>query len=460
MRRLLVLLATVALGLPAGANAASPDPAAVRRVLGLLGAVGVEYQEGVDETGQVVRPLELEEARMFLAEARVTADRLGTALPPDTTARMTAIGEGLARKAPVDDVVGQVEALKAAISEATGVAEEVTPPAAPSAARGKGLFGAHCVTCHGERGAGDGPDAARLVRKPANFIDVEFMRAETPLDFFHIVTVGKRRAEMPAWEDVLSPQERWDAVAYAWSLRETPASLAEGQGVWLAACAGCHGAAGDGRGPWASGLLTPVPDLTALGAMTGHADQDLFALISNGVPGTAMPGFARTLDEASRWRVVAWLRALSLGGVPGQAAAPLPAAGGGVRNADAIFAEIDRLVGAAVDAHAQGNTEATGFATDAYMRFEPIERTIATREPAAVTRVEEGFLAFRTALASPGAKSDVTARATELRGALDAARGLLAAEAGAGWALFLQSAGIILREGFEMVLVIGALPPT
>ena len=455
--RLLVLLAaafTLSFGTAAGA---APDPAAVRRVLGLLGAVAVEYEEGLDETGRVVRPLELEEARMFLAEARANAERLRAALPADTAARMTAIGDGLTRQAPADEVVGRIDALKAAITETTGVAEEVAPPAPPSAARGKALFTAHCVGCHGERGAGDGPDAARLQRKPANFLDREFMRAETPLDFFHIVTVGKRRAEMPAWEEALSPQERWDAVAYAWSLRETPASLAEGQGVWLAACAGCHGAAGDGRGPWAAGLLTPVPDLTVPGAMVARADRDLFAVVSDGVPGTVMPGFARTLDEAARWRAVAWLRALSLGGVPGQAAAPLPAGGGAVPNADAVFAEIGRLVDGAVEAYARGDAEASGFATDAYMRFEPIERTIAARDPAAVTRVEEAFLAFRTALATPGAGDRVAAQAAALRAALDAARALLAAGSGGGWALFLQSAGIILREGFEMVLVIGAL---
>jgi high-affinity iron transporter len=457
MRRLFLLLAVAALGLPAWARAASPDPAAVRRVLGLLGAVAVEYEEGVDDTGRVVRPLELEEARMFLAEARAHAGRLGVALPADVDARLAAIGDGLARQAPVDEVVGRVDALKAAISETSGIVEEVAPPAPASAARGKAIFQQHCVECHGATGAGDGPEGARLERKPANFTDVEFMRGETPLDFFHIVTVGKRRAQMPAWDDVLSPQERWDAVAYAWSFRQTPGTLAEGQGVWLAACAGCHGVTGDGRGPWAAGLLTPVSDLTAAAAMTAESDQQLFDLVSAGIPGTAMPGFAHTLDETARWRAVAWVRALAMGGVPGAAAAPVPSSGAGVPNAGAVFDEVERLLAAAVDAHARGDAAATSLATEAYMTFEPLEKAVATRDPAAVTRVEASVLALRAALERPGARDDVAARAAELRAALDAARTLLAGQSAAGWALFLQSAGIILREGFEMVLVIGAL---
>ena len=45
------------------------------------------------------------------------------------------------------------------------------------------------------------------------------MRAETPFDFFHIISVGKPSSAMPAWGDVLSLQERWDLVSFLWTVR-------------------------------------------------------------------------------------------------------------------------------------------------------------------------------------------------------------------------------------------------
>jgi len=55
-----------------------------------------------------------------------------------------------------------VQAIRLAVEDATGVAEDVMPPARPSPARGEAIYRANCVRCHGERGAGDGPDAATL----------------------------------------------------------------------------------------------------------------------------------------------------------------------------------------------------------------------------------------------------------------------------------------------------------
>ena len=119
---------------------------------------------------------------------------------------------------------------------------------------------------------------------------------------------------MPAWGTVLSLQERWDLISYLWSVQPGHSGLAEGQGVYLAQCAGCHGSTGDGRGPWSSALLTPAPPLNQPAALAQRTDADLFAAVSDGVPGAPMPGFARTLSEQERWGAVGYLRALSLGG--------------------------------------------------------------------------------------------------------------------------------------------------
>lgn len=48
------------------------------------------------------------------------------------------------------------------------------------------------------------------------------------------------------------------------ALAEDAADTGLGERTYLAACAGCHGAAGDGGGPMTGILTVPVPDLTRL----------------------------------------------------------------------------------------------------------------------------------------------------------------------------------------------------
>src|SRR5262249_58338203 len=101
---------------------------------------------------------------------------------------------------------------------------------------------------------------------------------------------------------------------------------------------------------------------------------------------------------------------------------------------------------------------AGAIATDAYMRFEPFEKRLGAVDPGAVTRVEEGFVRVRGALRAPG--TDVSpaleAEVAQLHRHLEAAATILGTSGG-DWARFVQSAGIILREGFEIVLIVGAL---
>jgi DMSO reductase family type II enzyme heme b subunit len=78
-------------------------------------------------------------------------------------------------------------------------------------------------------------------------------------------------------------------------------------------CALCHGVAGDGKGPGAE-LLAPKPrDFTTgtykIRTSEGNVptDQDIFRIITEGMPGTSMPGW-RMLSERDRWNLVAYLK--------------------------------------------------------------------------------------------------------------------------------------------------------
>jgi hypothetical protein len=53
----------------------APDPAAVQRTLQLLAGIGSEYREAFDDQGGLVRPLDIDETRLLLAEVRELTGR-------------------------------------------------------------------------------------------------------------------------------------------------------------------------------------------------------------------------------------------------------------------------------------------------------------------------------------------------------------------------------------------------
>jgi copper transport protein len=82
-------------------------------------------------------------------------------------------------------------------------------------------------------------------------------------------------------------------------------SLRRGEGIYRANCSGCHGADGSGNG---IGARIPVPrDLRSV--VPERTDGELAYLVTTGVAGTPMPGFAATLTETDRWDLVNYLRA-------------------------------------------------------------------------------------------------------------------------------------------------------
>ena len=90
---------------------------------------------------------------------------------------------------------------------------ESYPAGLPSAMAGQSLYGEHCASCHGVDGNGVVPNAR-------DFGDVDYMRGETPANFYIIVTEG-RGADMPAFGENLTSDERWNIVYYVWHFRTT-----------------------------------------------------------------------------------------------------------------------------------------------------------------------------------------------------------------------------------------------
>lgn len=86
-----------------------------------------------------------------------------------------------------------------------------------SIAKGKELYltgdKGNCVFCHGETGAGNEANLARLRRKPADISNKERMTAMTDGELFWKISKGINGI-MPAGERRMSEEERWHVVNY------------------------------------------------------------------------------------------------------------------------------------------------------------------------------------------------------------------------------------------------------
>ena len=111
---------------------------------------------------------------------------------------------------------------------------EPTPPdppdppeiAAADPAKGEADYQVYCASCHGPRGAGDGPAAAALDPKPARHTDGSYMNALSNDELFKVISeggaaVGKSPLMAP-WGGSLSQEQIRDVVAFVRSLADPP----------------------------------------------------------------------------------------------------------------------------------------------------------------------------------------------------------------------------------------------
>src|SRR5262249_51283719 len=84
---------------------------------------------------------------------------------------------------------------------------------AASVLSGKEVFRQNCVPCHGRQGRGNGPAAAGLKIRPAHLTAVHlFDHADGELYWW--ISKGLSDGAMPAFEEVLEPEERWQLVDF------------------------------------------------------------------------------------------------------------------------------------------------------------------------------------------------------------------------------------------------------
>ncbi len=258
------------------------------------------------------------------------------------------------------------------------------------------------------------------------------------------------------------------------SPRVTP-DLVAGKTLFTTHCASCHGNDGRADGPAATGM-TPAPanfhDAARMETLTPYK---VFNTTTFGITGTAMPAFA-ALSDAERWSVAffvfslrqpacvtkgapLWLEALATStdaeltaqlGADGvscarrelpvvDASSSMSVARAGLETARSLAknGEWDAARKAVVDAYLLG--------------LEPIEPMLRARDPQLVDRLEKAFTQTRLAAQNrEGFEPEVSKLLALLADTSASTRGDF-------WSVFFAALFILLREGFEATIVVGAL---
>jgi high-affinity iron transporter len=409
----LTALAVAFLALPAVAQ----TPAEVARRIATVSAIAVqEYGLGV-AGGRITSAAELDEARLFLAEAARLADGLPAAVRSAARSRLARLTRAADLLSDPAELAADVDSLRALLAGGLGISLDPLPAGPVSLARGAQVYAATCAACHGAGGAGNGSAAIGLDPAPTDFTDRAGLASTAPLDFFRKVSVGVAGTAMAGFEGALSLEDRWAVSLYVAGLRYSEAERAEGR-QWVAHCPACEVALSD-----------PAATLAV-------SDDSLATLLAHHRAGAPVPdaavGYARTASAAE-----------GLGGDRRLAARR-------------VAARAQRLIAEATTQAAAGDREtAVSTALEAYLAFEEIERDVGARDAGAVAAVERAFAAFRATLAQ-GNAATVAETATAAGAALSGAVAVLDAS-GSHVMLFGQALLILLREGLEAILIIGAL---
>jgi len=214
----------------------------------------------------------------------------------------------------------------------------------------------------------------------------------------------------------------------------------EGEGLYAAQCASCHGATGGGDGPLAKSLSVRPPALADLAVLGRFTDQELTRLILQGRPGTPMPGFARTLDSGQVAALVAFLRVMPTAERQRHETSP----------AAATFSTVRRQLDSAVALRSDK------IAFDAYLTFEQVETDVHARNAALASELEDAFASLRARTGAGAGPDELDAIHARLLAGLERAERLVA-DRSSGANLLVQSFVLLLREGFEAILIVAAL---
>lgn len=141
--------------------------------------------------------------------------------------------------------------------------------------RGRRLYVAFCLPCHGPTGNGDGPVAKSGFPPPPSLLGENYFKEKLPDGrIFHLITFGQQYLKgksMPAYRSQIAPEDRWKIILHIRSLqqpailkaeeaRKVAESIRAGKALYeKLGCAKCH--------PTEPGIKPVGPDLRKVAAV-------------------------------------------------------------------------------------------------------------------------------------------------------------------------------------------------
>lgn len=369
-----------------------------RLIIHLSDYLANDYAGAVSEDKKVISDSEYAEQIEFakaISKEALSDSKLKAS--SELQKEISSLEKGIKSKMPPSFVVPLARKIQKLVIKLSGIT--LSPSTWPTYNRGKELFIQNCTSCHGVEGRGDGTSGEGLDPKPANFHDLERAPTISPFAAFNTIRLGVPGTGMPAFD--FSDDDVWSLAFYVSTFRF-------GQNVQK-------------KNP-----IAGIDEKELLQKTASLNDQQLQDYLrSNGKDSSLV-------DE---------LRLFS----PSK------------NNLSSLSRTRELLKAAMENFYAKDFKSSHEHALNAYFEgFEPIENKISADDPKLVSLIEEKMAEFRKAIDDKDEAKLVSSN-SQLQELLNQAGNFLTGNDITAEVAFSSGFAIILREGFEALLVIVAI---
>ncbi len=384
------------------------DQNAARFLVHLLDYLAKDYGYAV-QNGKIISQSEYDEQVEFSRTAAENFSKISSTVNDTTIAPdMTQLSALITTKASAEDVAKLARDLQARVITATKL--DVAPTQTPNLVLANQMFQEQCARCHGPNGVGDGPDGTELDPKPSNFQDLAGMAELSPFQAFNTIRMGVPGTGMSPFA-TLADRNVWDLAFYVVAMRYlNDANVSDLS-----------------KNP----ALEAALDGISLADAASSSDKKLFSKLQ----GT---------DEEKSYIIGAMRRRTSQDGDGG--------------NASTTIAKTHLNEARSIYKNAKEEKDfdyARSLATKAYLEgIEPIEPKLGAIDKDLLYKLEAAMSGVRSKMEKRAPFSEVDTATTLAVELISQTEKRLKDKPLSPWLTFLAAAAIVLREGFEAVLLI------
>lgn len=398
-----ILLLSLVLAPYANADTANSENSP-RFVIHLLDYLAHDYGGSVSH-GKIVSATEYAEQKEFVQKISELSTNLISIKDDKTiTEQIKQLKQMIDNKADAVDVGLLARDIQKKLLSLNLVA--LSPNQWPSLTNGKILFEQNCTSCHGVNGFGDGKEGMGLTPQPANFHKTERMSEISAFHAYNTIRLGVPGTGMIAWAQ-FNDKEVWDLSFYVMSIRHNDGEIKSN--------------------------TTQNKDKSSEFSL-----EEISTLSDN-----QLKEKMQKKDESTKNLAIAMLRNIN----------NTPAGSEYVGKAKSYLSQ---ALGAFSKKTPESKKEAKSLALKAYLDgIEPIEPTLKANNPALVIEIEKAMSEIRKIIADPKSTEEMLALQIGATQEIfdEVEQTIQGKELSFGVALSGAFA-IILREGFEAVLII------